>query len=259
MNTVETVTFFSGGERLVGALLLAESRGPNPTLLLLHGFPGTERNFDLAHDARRAGWNVLVFHYRGAWGSGGSFSFTSSHDDAAAALAFLRSPETAARYHVDAARIAVAGHSMGGFIALKTAANDDAAIGAASWAGFNFGAFAPKLIRDREATARDWDSCLSPLRGASGTALVEEVLASGAAWDLRSLAPALGNRPVLLIAAKNDTVAPVGLHHEPLVEVYAGAISRLSHAVLDTEHGFTSRRPVLSRMLLQWLGTLSEP
>lgn len=256
MSTVETISFRSGDDRVIGALLLADGEGPHPTLLLLHGFPGVERNFDLAHDARRAGWNVLVFHYRGSWGSGGSFSFTSSHDDAAAALQFLRSCETSARYRIDPDRIAIAGHSMGGFIALKTAARDPRVMGVASWAGFNFGAFAPQLAYDRDATADDWGGCLIPLRGATGAALVDEVLAAGASWDLRELSRALGDRSVLLVGAKNDAVAPVKLHHEPLVEAYTNGSSRLTHVVLDTEHGFTSHRPVLSRMMLQWLASL---
>lgn len=256
MSTIETVSFRSGDDRVIGAMLLADGEGPHPTLLLLHGFPGVERNFDLAHDARRAGWNVLVFHYRGSWGSGGSFSFTSSHDDAAAALRFLRSCETSARYRIDPDRIAIAGHSMGGFIALKTAAGDPRVTGVASWAGFNFGAFAPQLAHDRDATAEDWNSCLIPLRGATGVALVDEVLASGSSWELRNLCSTLRNRSVLLVGAKNDVVAPVQLHHEPLVEVYTNGVSRLTHAVLDTEHGFTSHRPVLSRMILQWLASL---
>jgi uncharacterized protein len=31
-----------------------------------------QRNLDLAHAMRRAGWNVVFFHYQGAWGSGGT-------------------------------------------------------------------------------------------------------------------------------------------------------------------------------------------
>jgi hypothetical protein len=36
----------------------------------LHGFPGNERNFDVAQALRRAGYAALVFHYRGSWGVG---------------------------------------------------------------------------------------------------------------------------------------------------------------------------------------------
>lgn len=256
MSTVDTITFYSGGDRVIGALLRADGDRYHPTLLLLHGFPGVERNFDLAHDARRAGWNVLVFHYRGAWGSDGAFSFASSRDDAAAALRFLRSGDAVERYRIDPEQIAVAGHSMGGFIALSTAARDARVLGVASWAGFNFGAFAPELKHSRGQTVQAWGSCLEPLRGASGEALVREVELAGDAWDLRALADAFGRRPLLLVGAQHDAIAPVALHHQPLVDAYSASGAQLTHAVLETEHGFTSHRPELSQLVQQWLRSL---
>jgi pimeloyl-ACP methyl ester carboxylesterase len=54
---------------------VAAGAGPHPAVILLHGFPGNERNLDLAQDMRRAGWDVLYFNYRGSWGTLGDFSF----------------------------------------------------------------------------------------------------------------------------------------------------------------------------------------
>src|SRR5215210_169034 len=70
------VAFQSKGARLNGFLYIAGGKGPHPTVILLHGFPGNERNGDLAQAIRRAGINAFVFSYRGAWGSGGTFSFS---------------------------------------------------------------------------------------------------------------------------------------------------------------------------------------
>ena len=92
-------------------------------MLLLHGLPGNERNLDLAQAVRRAGWNVLTFTYRGAWGSEGTFSSQHAIADAQAALDFLRSPRAASQFQVDPSRLVLAGHSMGGYIAAHTAAN----------------------------------------------------------------------------------------------------------------------------------------
>lgn len=84
------VNFNSYGDRLNGILYQANGAGPHPTVILLHGYPGNEKNLDLAQSMRLAGFNVLFFHYRGAWGSGGEFSFTHVIEDVGSAAAFLR-------------------------------------------------------------------------------------------------------------------------------------------------------------------------
>lgn len=61
-----------------GLIYIASGAGPHPTVILLHGYPGNEKNLDLAQSLRREGWNVLFFHYRGAWGSEGEFSLTGA-------------------------------------------------------------------------------------------------------------------------------------------------------------------------------------
>jgi hypothetical protein len=53
---------------------LAGGAGSHGTVLLLQGLPGYESNVDLAQSIRRAGWNVLLFHYRGTWGTAGPFA-----------------------------------------------------------------------------------------------------------------------------------------------------------------------------------------
>ena len=85
----------------VWCVLRSRPPRPHPTVLLLHGFPGYEQNMDLAQAIRRAGWNVFTFHYRGAWGSHGDFSFTHASEDCAAMLAYLRVPANATRLGVD--------------------------------------------------------------------------------------------------------------------------------------------------------------
>ena len=64
----------SHGALMNGVLYAAAGTGPHPAVMLFHGFPGNEQNLDLAQAIRRAGFDVLTMHYRGAWGSPGSFS-----------------------------------------------------------------------------------------------------------------------------------------------------------------------------------------
>ena len=112
----------SHGVGMNALLLVTGGKGPHPTVILMHGLPGNERNLDLAQAIRRAGWDVLTFTYRGAWGSPGDFSIANAMEDTAAALEFARSAD-GARFGIDTRNIVLAGHSMGGATAFMTAAS----------------------------------------------------------------------------------------------------------------------------------------
>lgn len=75
-----------------------------------------DMNLDLAQAARRAGWNVLTVHPRGAWGYEGDYSIGNTVADSGAAMAFLRDPSDAEKYSVDLKKLAIfsLGHSVGG-------------------------------------------------------------------------------------------------------------------------------------------------
>lgn len=110
---MEVLHIPSGGVEINGLAYLAAGAGAKPTLLICHGWPGNEKNLDLAQAVRRAGWNAVTFNYRGSWGSPGSFRFANNPEDARAVLAFLRDPARTAALGIDPDRIAIAGHSMG--------------------------------------------------------------------------------------------------------------------------------------------------
>ncbi|HEY8669682.1 MAG TPA: YceI family protein [Terriglobales bacterium] len=52
----------SHGAKMYAVLYIAAGEGPHPTVLMLHGFPGNEKNLGPAYSIRRAGW----FTIRGA-------------------------------------------------------------------------------------------------------------------------------------------------------------------------------------------------
>ena len=115
------VTFDSHGNQLLGVLYLARGQTPKPTVLLLHGCPGLEKNLDIAIALRDSGWNCLIFHYRGCWGSAGRYDLRTIPQDVRAATDHL---QEAGYPGVDPDRLAVAGHSLGGWAAVQAAAAD---------------------------------------------------------------------------------------------------------------------------------------
>ena len=107
----------SDGVLLAGFIYKANGAGKHPTLLLLHGYPGNERNLDLAQVVRAHGWNVIYFDYRGSWGSQGRFAFKNCVEDVVNVVGFCKKYSDSLQ--IDTANIVLFGHSMGGFVCLK--------------------------------------------------------------------------------------------------------------------------------------------
>jgi dienelactone hydrolase len=262
--STHAVTFTSDGTDLLGVLHVPAGPGPFPVVVLLHGFPGTERNFDLAQALRRAGYAAVVFHYRGSWGMGGTWSWQHALEDAERVVIAMREPTMASAHRLDADRLAVVGHSMGGFAALMTAAGNPHVSSVVSVAGFDFGSAASASRADpavRAGYVAAFSGELQPLRGTTGEALVAEMEEAGSAWCLTELAPRLADRAVLLIGTGRDAVTPAEVHHAPVVEAYrAHPVDRLEHLVLPTDHALSDHRVRLARAVAEFLDrSLASP
>jgi dienelactone hydrolase len=244
------------GAGAMNALLwLTGGAGAHPTLLLLHGFPGNEQNLDLAQAARRAGWHVLTLHYRGSWGSPGDFSFTHAAQDAHTALAWLRNPTNASRYGIDTRHIAVAGHSMGGFMAADAAADDPLVSGLFLIDAAHIGKYGAQTAS--EAGLAEWRSAhiddMPPLAGTTVDALAKELRDRAARFDLKARVLAYGPRPLAIYGAS----AAFGADNIELLNaaVQAGN-KRGSGGLWETDHSFSDRRIALATALVDWLASL---
>ncbi len=108
----------SNGSALAGGMMYTPNgKGKHPTLILLHGFPGNQKDFDVAQVVRAHGWNVIYFNYRGSWGSRGKFSFENCVEDVTNVVAWCNQYQDSLK--IDTSNIALFGHSMGGFVCLK--------------------------------------------------------------------------------------------------------------------------------------------
>ncbi len=250
---LKAVDFQSDGKRLNGQIYLADGPGPHPTVTLLHGYPGNEKNMDLAQALRRNGFNVFTFHYRGAWGSEGKFSFANVVQDVDNALAMLRS--RAGEYRIDVDRLILIGHSMGGFAALQSATRNDDIDCVSGIAAADIGAFGYIIENDTEAKsafAADADT-LQMLAGWTGEKAIKELLEKRDAHSLIALAPALAGKSVLLVAADQDEAVPVNFVHAPMVAAYtAEPTIKLADVILSGDHSFSWSRMALIHEVVNW-------
>lgn len=251
--SMDELAFESGGSRINGFIYLAQGKEPHPTVVLLHGYPGNERNLDLAQAMRRAGMNVLYFNYRGSWGGGGEFSFANAQEDVATAVRWLRSPELVKRYHIDPARIALVGHSMGAWLALLGAAADSGVKCAGSIELGDLSRLWKRAHADssslREMTGYDdWLTQPGGPLHADARALEASLDANAERWDVTTHARELAPHTLLLI--ENDHNAD----HAPLVAALGTAGAKhVTAEVWKTDHSFSDRRIALSRAVVGWL------
>jgi hypothetical protein len=258
--SMQPVSFTSNGCRLLGTFFFASGEGLHPTILLLHGFPGNEVNFDIAHAIRRMGFNVMVFHYRGCWGSEGEYRWTNLVEDTDNAIKFLKSKSAEENYKVDRSKIILIGHSMGGFSAVYTSIKYEEIKNVASLAGFNSGLFGEFIEGNNELiqfSADTMQPAMEFVRCESAITLLNEMITNKKEWNLLNHLETLKNKNWLIIAAKHDTIAPIDIHHKPLVGALkmAGALNFHEH-ILETGHSFSDSRIKLTKIICEWLSQI---
>lgn len=232
--SLEGLHLISNGSRLKANVLTPNAPGPRPTAILLHGIPGNERNFDLAYALRDAGWNTLIFHYRGCWGSEGVYALPNILEDVHAAVDYAMT-----RPDVDPRYIVGIGMSLGGWGVVAAAAQDERLRAVVCLCPL----VDPRTFPLPPHIAENF---AAQLVGITGT----ELMAQWAALTpLPDVAGCLAGRPTLLLTADADELFDVA-HIRPLAEAMPFATwQRLSQA----NHTFDAHRPQLVRVVRDWL------
>ncbi|MCR8557406.1 alpha/beta fold hydrolase [Mucilaginibacter sp. BJC16-A38] len=234
----------SGGSLLQGFILTANGAGKHPTLLMLHGYPGNERNLDLAQVVRSHGWNVIYFDYRGSWGSQGKFSFKNCVEDVVNAVAWCKT--NAAKFKIDTANITLFGHSMGGFVCLK-------ALTYLPGVKKGFALSAWDIYADvQRFKGKDFEKRIEQANGnyfvlnASTAEIYNPVIADPGYFNLHNSAAALSKKQVIMLDEMNAN------------KVLAEDIKSHNKAYFDyqvwkTDHPFTNKRVSLMKLVLWFL------
>lgn len=240
--------------RLLSVLYTAAGEGLHPTVLLLHGIPGRERNLDLAQALRRAGFHVMTFHYSGSWGSEGNYSLSNDLEDANTVLDFTLQDE---KYGFDKQHIYAVGHSMGGFVCGQIAGHRPEIKGAVLLMPCDIGRLPQIAVDDSAAcqTIREvLDDSAQWLTGTSGETLLQEALTHSEDFRLESTAATLAQKPVLCIGGTLDIYTPPVLHCEPLIRAVQAAGGTLLQTVYaPTDHFFADYRLTVAETVTAFL------
>lgn len=195
-------TIPSGDGELAAYLTRPAEASRVPGLVLCHGFPSGPRGAvtsgltypELADRlARDAGWAVLTFNFRGTGTSAGDFSISGWLADQQAAIDVLAERD-------DVVGVWLAGSSLGGSLAVATAAVDERVRGVATLA-------APATLREwaRDPArfleyARTMGVVQTPGFPPSPTAWMREI----AEFDAAAMAARIPPRPLFVLQGSDD-------------------------------------------------------
>ena len=240
----------SHGVLINGLVYSPPGAGPHPTLVICHGLPGNEKNLDLAQALRRAGWNAVTFNYRGSWGSPGAYRFAQNIDDAAAVLAYIRDPKNAAALGIDTSRIAIAGHSMGGWVTAHVASRDRGLIGAVTISAADIGR---EEERGRERLLALMADNMESLVGVTPESMADEIHGHAQEFALKNAARGLAQIPLLALTS-DDGLAD---HTNALVNaIKAAGGAKVTTMHVATDHSWSDHRIALESAIINWLAGL---
>ncbi len=256
LASMQTMQLPSHGALLNAIVYVAAGAGPHPVVILLHGFPGNEKNLDLAQAIRRAGWDVLYFDYRGSWGSPGDFSFTHCIEDTQEAIAYVRDPINAKKMRADASRIVLIGHSMGGFMANFAGAQDAKVEAVGMISAANLGGMETWANESGHDATLEYIAAslkaegMAPLAGCTPESLAKEIEANFKQWNMVDNATKLSSRPVLVVTSDDGLASG----NDDFVKALKKAGSTKITAVhMPTDHSYSDHRIALETVVLQWL------
>ena len=239
----------SGGVKINGVAYVASGAGPHPTVILLHGLPGNEKNLDLAQAIRRDGWNVVTFNYRGSWGSPGVFRFGQNLEDADAVLAYARDPANLQALGIAPGCMVMMGHSMGGWITVTTAAHHPdlagiVTISAGDMAGLGA---APQAIRVKEMADN-----MESLAGVTAESMAQEVTGM-TRYPMTAAAGGLVKTPYLALTSDDGLAAGT----DALVRaIRTAGGTEVTTQHVATDHSWSDHRVALEAAVLTWLEKL---
>jgi pimeloyl-ACP methyl ester carboxylesterase len=254
---VTPLEFLSAGTTIRGTAYITSGDGPHPTIVRLLGFPGN-RAAAFEQYFQSEGFNTIVINFRGQLASDGLYTLDGTPDDAAAALAHIRSESVRHALRIDPTKIVLVGASAGSYAALRATARDPALRCVVLIVPFDFAVV---------GRAAGTDSTLQRLYGAtiaSATAGPQPVIRAdpnlasmlferSASYDLRATATALGNRNVYMVGAQNDQSAPVAQHFYPLAASLRAAQAAVHDTVVPDTHTLPVTAPVVFASLASWL------
>jgi esterase/lipase len=265
MQLVSQVNPFSidlrnSGLKLDAKFFPANKTDKVPSVILLHGFPGSQSSpLGLAERLNAAGFNILVFNYQGSYSSEGNFSFDNCIDNVNAALNFLLDPANQTKFKIDTSKIVVCGYSFGGTIAIESAMYNEKVRYIISIANDDHSVSIKRAATDlefrenyRQFVGKSFEPT-GPFRGDLKSQM-EFNIQNVDRYDLVKNAEKLKTKKVLFIVGWQDKTSFLELNTLPLYrklqQLNAGNISIKG---FESDHRFSNEIDDITNTIIDWI------
>lgn len=239
--------FFIGDTGVYTRFLRPQSEEKCPLVVIFHGLPGTELNLDLAYALREAGFAVMAPNYNGAWGSKGDYRVESIPNNIKTVLDLVFDDSFASGRGIDTGRIAVAGHSLGGWSAFCSLKVEPRIRGIVALDPMIDPLFGGDLAEAEQVLGE----MIVPLRGVNAKQMVEGLRWAGKDWLPMDIIGTLGDRFFMLLCASGPDAVPLG----PAMQLLGKAREVNSSAefwALQSDHSFISCRPLMRQLVVDF-------
>ncbi len=233
---------------IYGLLYLAQGKGPHPTVIFLNGFPGFERNLDIAQVLRRKGWNSVSFNYSGSWGSEGHFSYKNCIQNIDAILKDLKRDKAYdLEGRIDSNNFVLIGNSFGGGVAMNYLKSKKGPISKVILlSSFNIGGFANHVEKTQQIEAyKNFLSQKKQIKFDGVASYVADVLDNRMEYNYELHCKEYLEKSILIID-ENDK-------HKDFVECLQSENVQVEYHVLGKNHSFSSDRIKLTKLIFNWL------
>ena len=269
-TTPVNITIDRNGVHLRGKLFLSEGSDLLPTVILLHGFPGSESDvLGIGDKLAQSGMNALTFNYSGTYESEGKTSWDNTQLDIKAAFSFLHQPENIIQFKIDTNKIYLGGWCTGGGMALTYSAYHPEVTVVVSIAPSDQTEFMkvytsnPEIKKMMDKAFADISVPKGHVRFDSGSSL-QEIAEAGIdkinpIYDLKKCAPLLAAKDIFLIGGWDDKQTTMEAFILPLYRsLQKENAKKLRIIAFQDNHYFEKSRSVLAESVIDWLKTVTE-
>lgn len=226
---------------VAGYAFIANGENPKETVIMTHGMPGNDNQFDIAQSLRRTGRNVIHFNYRGSWGSEGDFLYSNSLNDVDEIINYLSTPKVSKKLRINTNALVLLGRSYGGGIALIQGSKNEKVKKIIAISSMNAGS-EKHPINDLSKLDR-WKAYLNKqvMLNVKPSFFLQDIYNNKEKYDVVTYKNQLKKKKVLLIEDTENNLNWIEL------------LENVDHKMLASDHSFISNRIELINLVIKWL------